>query len=980
MSAAPQLVSALNPQLSAPPNGNGDSWSPIITPDGRYVLFASTANNLVETADGNGVAPLNPPSVNVYLRDRHNQTTVLVSVNLAGTGGNGNSFPTALSTNGQFALFESAASDLAANDTNNANDVFLRDTVNGWTSLVSVSTNGTCANGTSRGSTMSPDGRYVAFVSTAANLASNHTNGLADVFVRDMQEGTTVLASVGAISNGITSSSESPEITPDGRYVAFSSTATNLVRGVTTAYEIYVRDLQAGVTTWASTNARVISGFGSTGFCYNQAVSDNGQFVAFEIGSNAVAYSTSTAGVIFYYNLQTGVTTTVFTNAVSPVAATLAVPSLNMTPDGQSIVYTANSGTSTCVYLWNAQAGTNLLVSGNLTNGITAGATVYSPDIDRTGRYVIFVSTDKSYLANTNAAAAVLVRDTQAGTTMVASVDTNGLGLPVNVIAVPAVSAGGSVAFESPWANLDGRNYQSDVFAFDLTNPASELISVHDPNLPSFAPNGPNTLWAGSMSTNGRYAAFSSWANNLAAGDTNGYLNVFVHDLITGTNILVSASNGIPGNDLSTEPAISGNGRYVVFTSAATNLVSVDTNQASDVFLHDLQTGSTTLISISTNGGVGNGNSFLPQISQDGNSVLFCSSAQNLAPGAYGSYNLYLRDVQTSKTYALTTNGFSQGGFQSYSMTPNGQFVAFVGTNSAGHGLFVWNFANGFIYTNSISTITNVSLSPDGGWLAFVEGGTLFARDLVAGTNCEIATGIFGPRAGLKFSSDDRFLTYQANTNIYLYDFEMGMDLLVSTAFDSTNAANGSADSPVISADGSLVAYRSFSSNAIPQNPSGVPAILLFNRLTNSTVLASANLGGISPVKPSSVPLFTADGQMLVFQSWARDLVPGDFNPGSDLFALDLLDLQQTNVVESPTAFNAGVFFTGSYSAALIPVVTWPLTPGETYSVQYKDDLNDPVWHNLEGSLTFIGAQAYQNDPSSAVNQRFYRVVLGPLP
>ena len=125
--------------------GNGDSGLSIISRDGRYVLFASTANNLTLTNNNNFVLPRR---FNVFLRDRLASTTTLVSVNMAGNGGgNGDSFPTGISTNGQFALFESSASDLVAGDTNNASDIFVRDVVNGLTTLVSVSTNGTSGNG-----------------------------------------------------------------------------------------------------------------------------------------------------------------------------------------------------------------------------------------------------------------------------------------------------------------------------------------------------------------------------------------------------------------------------------------------------------------------------------------------------------------------------------------------------------------------------------------------------------------------------------------------------------------------------------------------------------------------------------------------------------------------------------------------------------------------------------------------------------------
>jgi Tol biopolymer transport system component len=169
---------------------------PIISPDGRYVLFASTADNLALTSSNTPFAVQSSPKINVFLRDRTNATTVLVSINLAGTGGgNGDSIPIEISTNGQYALFESAASDLVPGDTNNASDVFVRDLVNGTNILVSISTNGGFANGVSGESAMTPDGRYVAFASTASNLAPNDTNGIRDVFVRDLQSGTTVRAS-----------------------------------------------------------------------------------------------------------------------------------------------------------------------------------------------------------------------------------------------------------------------------------------------------------------------------------------------------------------------------------------------------------------------------------------------------------------------------------------------------------------------------------------------------------------------------------------------------------------------------------------------------------------------------------------------------------------------------------------------------------------------------------------------------------------
>jgi Tol biopolymer transport system component len=658
-SASLQLVSLRDPSFTAPAGGNGDSGLSIISADGRFVLFASTANNLTLTNNNNSVLPRR---LNVFLRNRTNDTTTLVSVNMAGTGGgNGDSFPTGISTNGQFALFESSAGDLVANDTNNVSDIFVRDLVNGTTTLVSVGTNGTSGNGVSRGSVITPDGRYVAFVSASSNLVVVDTNNIADVFVRDLQAGTTTLASVGAVTNSnplSASSSESPEITPDGRYVVFYSTATNLVPNVNTAGEIYVRDLIAGKTIWASTNARAIyqsvTGGPNVVSC-NYNISDDGQFVAFEVCTNLPSGS-SARGVILRYSLQTGLTDTINTNAHVPLLS--FVPSfekihdLAMTPDGRFTAFVGNvSANNTAIYLWDAQSGTNTLVSANLGNTGQASGICESPAVSSNGRFVAFISTATNSVTNTLAGDChVYIRDMQAAVTQLLDTDTNGNGVGVNLTMVPTLSADGSVAtFES--ANLPGddRKLNYDVFARDLTAGTTGLISAHDPALPSQTPDGISGLTSFSVSSNGRFVAFYSDADDVAPNDTNtnGFRNVFVRDLALGTNILVSVNtNGISGDGISTDPTISAAGRYAAFTSEADDLVAGDTNRAQDVFIRDLQNGATTLVSFSTDGiHPGNGDSFSPQISAGGRYVLFHSKASNLAAGLLAELKIYFSAI-----------------------------------------------------------------------------------------------------------------------------------------------------------------------------------------------------------------------------------------------------------------------------------------------------------------------------------------------
>ncbi len=285
MGGALQLGSIAQSPQASPAGGSGDSWAPKLSSDGRYVLFASTADNLVLGTNGSPYVLRIPAPLNVYLRDRTNQTTTLVSVTVSGApAGPGDSIPVAISTNGRYALFESSASGLVVEDTNAATDVFIRDLASNTTILVSANTNGVPGNGASRASAMTPDGRYVAFVSDASDLVPGDTNGIADVFVRDLQNGATLLVSVGATSTNLTipvGGSAAPEMTPDGRSVAFFSTATNLVPGAPPGGDLYVRDVVAGQMVWASAAAREIVGqtFGVTNaVSFNHALSADGQY------------------------------------------------------------------------------------------------------------------------------------------------------------------------------------------------------------------------------------------------------------------------------------------------------------------------------------------------------------------------------------------------------------------------------------------------------------------------------------------------------------------------------------------------------------------------------------------------------------------------------------------------------------------------------------------------------------------------------
>src|SRR5204863_349490 len=227
-SAGAQTTERVSVASDGTTEGNDASLGSALSADGRFVAFDSAATDLV-AGDTNGVA-------DVLVHDRQTGTTERVSVaSGGGTQGNGNSggffsFP-ALSADGRLVAFQSDATNLVAGDTNGTTDVFVHDRQTGTTERVSVASGGTEGNGFSAGLALSADGRFVAFHSTATNLVAGDTNGKTDVFVHDRQTGTTERVSVDSDGTQGNGPSAGAALSADGGLVAFHGTATNLVAG-----------------------------------------------------------------------------------------------------------------------------------------------------------------------------------------------------------------------------------------------------------------------------------------------------------------------------------------------------------------------------------------------------------------------------------------------------------------------------------------------------------------------------------------------------------------------------------------------------------------------------------------------------------------------------------------------------------------------------------------------------------------------------
>jgi hypothetical protein len=306
----------------------------------------------------------------------------------------------------------------------------------------------------------------------------------------------------------------------------------------------------------------------------------------------------------------------------------------------------------------------------------------YPTTISNDGRYVTFTSEATDLVpGDTNGSSDIFVRDLKLHKTKRVSVNSAGAqsdGASSNTI---ISGDGGSVVFQSSATNLvaGDTNGQEDVFVRNLKTHKTARVSISSTGTQSDAFNSQP-----SISADGHLVGFSSAATNLVQGDANAAGDVFIHDLKTHKTRLVSvSSSGVRGDSASEQPSISADGRYVGFLSGSTNLVSGDTNGQNDIFLRDLKAHKTRRLSISSSGAQANGLSFFidPSVSAHGEFVVFASLASNLVPGDTNAVNdAFIRDVAHHKTRRLSvssTGAQGNGGSIDPAITPDGRFAAF---------------------------------------------------------------------------------------------------------------------------------------------------------------------------------------------------------------------------------------------------------------------------------------------------------------
>lgn len=449
--------------------------TPIISANGRYVIYVTKIDEL--TNDTNRVS-------DVLMQDLATGSLSLISVSSQGALGNSPASTLdrpAVSADGRFIVFASDATNLVAGDTNGEADLFLRDTIAGTTTRVSVATNGAQIPANTFQSAFLPsisaDGRFVAFQSNVplGGIRGEGRTSDAAIFVRDVAAGTTTQVSVNSSGTAANAASLSPSISADGRFVAFQSLASNLVPEDTGIdYDVFVHDRLTRTTTLVSVNSQGQKGTGNStnevpdnNSSRNPVLSPNGRYVVFESGAtNLVPNDTNGVTDLFMRDLQTQQT------------ARISVSS-----------------------------------SGNQANG-SSGLGFSKSAVSSDGRFVVFQSfADNLVPGDTNNALDVFVRDTVAGTTSRVSVNNDGQeplsGFLRTASFDGSISAdGGRIVFMSNGKNMNSAGFDTpQMYLRQFSTPTSSTSSPA-PNQPGGSPPTPGNSGSNSgtilTGTNGR--------------------------------------------------------------------------------------------------------------------------------------------------------------------------------------------------------------------------------------------------------------------------------------------------------------------------------------------------------------------------------------------------------------------------------------------------------------------------------------------
>ena len=818
--AGPRLPITAGPEripATVLPDDSAESIQPSVSADGRYVAFGSKAENLVP-GDQDGQS-------DVFVYDRTTHQTELITATPGVSPYVPVFYTPSISDDGRFVAFYGIANDLVPGEQNHMYDVYVLDRDDGSVARLSDAHDGSEANGNSAEPVLSPDGGFVAFQSNASNLVGDDTNGQVDIFLHDIAAGTTVRVSVSSSEDEANGWSYPGGISLNGQFVSFYSFATNLVPDDTNEMpDVFVRDVVNGTTERVSIGDG-LPGIEGNGSSYRSDISANGRYVVFESeADNLIASDTNWSADVFVRDRQTNTTFRV-----------------------------------------------SLDENGN-------PATVYAgdPSISGDGLTVAFVTPAVMAADDGDDQVDVYVRNWETGAVERASVAASGDG-PDNTSYDPALSADASaVAFASYAGNLvpGDENLAQDVFLRELVGGPTTLVSGDAFDLTQLM----QPLRGLALSANGRYVVFDSEASNLVPGDSNDELDVYLYDRQSSvtTLLVTSLSGGFPMYGAG-DPDIDDTGNSVVFGSSSPDLIEGDTSGESGIFVYDRGAGSMTRVSVDSVGNPVGGEYGAVAISGDGTVVTFYSEASNLVPDdTNNAIDIFVHDMKTGETSRVSVSSAGvEAEIGSYDpvISRDGRYIAF----ESYAGNLVDNDHNGdndvFVHDRNTGQTTLVSVAVSGEASEFESNHASISAD-----------GRY-----IAFASASNELVVEDEDwewDVFVRDMSAGVTEKITHAFDGGPASSMSWY-PDISADGRFVVFDSWAADLVPDDTNHTEDAFVYDRLTGETGRLSVSAGGDEGNHESYDPIISADGSTIAFASFASNIVPNDTNGIMDYFVVE---------------------------------------------------------------------------------------------
>ncbi|MBI5928326.1 MAG: fibronectin type III domain-containing protein, partial [Chloroflexi bacterium] len=875
---------------------------------------------LFHSASTNLIANDTNNATDVFLRDRQNNTTIRLSVSSSGAQGNSDSYAMQISENGLIALFQSSASNLSAGDSANSTDWFIRDLSTNTTTMLP------------RGIVnMSTDGRYFSLLTTAA-LVADDTNGIADAYLWDRQTNTYIWASRGPnpIQGGTNISTV--KLTADAHYLLFYSARNNLVSNDADPASNFFRYNRLTNTLEIMPLATGRTQFGSASGEFK--ISSNGRYVAFMYRPSMPPYLPfQNNAQIYVQDLETGQTNRVSTNEQGHVG------------DFDSSTYGAFVSDDGRFVGFDSRA--NNLIAGD-TFDYYLDSYLFDRQFPVPPSYLTVKSNAASsidlawFYEQSNISAFHIERslDGLNGWMEIATVDST-----TRTYTDTTVSAGNYYYYRLRMQRADTlqfSNYSNVAYATIGSCTIGAIIQRV-----SVATDGSqslnDSLATGSSSVDitpdGLYIVFDSAAENLVPGDTNGRRDVFLREATTCDIRLVSRNtNGDQGNEDSTFPTISSLGHYIAYQSDATNLDSGDTNGFTDIFVYNTIKQQTTLSSVQSNSNgniltLGNGPSVHPDLSAEssmyGTWIGFESttSSWNESYGSYdtnGVVDVFAASVESHGLYPISNN--------LYQATANGP--------STHPRVFLNFYIPSVMYTSEASNLVNYDAN-NAADIYYYSGGAGYTSMISVNRD---STGWPGPSINAEgYSSypivfESNVATLVPNdtngiTDVFFYNpYSDPLQLVRVSVGINGEEANGPSTQPMMSTDRRFVAFLSEASNLVPNDTNGVQDLFLYDRQIGVTRRVSVSATGEQANGPTLTFSMSTNGRYIVFESTASNLVPNDTNGTRDIFLFDRDGDGTTPVPDyTPTpTFTMTPTFTRTPTPSRTPTATSTYTPSST--------------------------------------------------